>query len=1172
MKHILTVSILTLLVLSSCNKKKTLFTLLPSSKTGVKFNNHIFEDDEINIIKLEYVYNGGGVAVGDFNNDGLSDLFFTGNMVDNALYLNKGKMKFEDISETAGIGGSGKWKSGVALVDINADGWLDIYVCATIQANSEKRKNMFFINQGLNSDGVPTFKDEAEAYGLADDSYSSNAVFLDYDKDQDMDLFVLVNSKQYGVPTTYRPKVTDGSSTLTDKLFRNNGDGTFTDVSSESGILIEGHGLGVRVFDVNQDGWQDIYVANDFLTTDVLYVNHEGTFKDEIDQYFKHQSKFSMGTDAADINNDGYQDLITVDMMPETNLRKKTVIQGGMYINYINDARYGYTHQFTRNMLQVNNGNETFSELGQFSGIHQTEWSWSPLFADFNNDGYRDLMITNGFPKDITDKDFINYRMEVNNIASAEYLDSQMPSVKVPNYAYKNLGNNTFEDASKAWGITQPSFSNGAAFADLDNDGDLDYIVNNIYDEAFIYKNNLNPLQDPDNVSSNFLRVKLIGPKENIFAVGTKLGVYTADKLQIHEHAISRGYISSVEDIAHFGLNGIPSVDSVIVLWPDGTKSKVSSPETNQTLFIDYNKTERVNSEMTSFLPYNSGQQLVQKVNEEKNINFTQPNYDLIDYSLQRTIPHKFSQYGPSIAVGDINQDGLEDFITGSYTNDTPSIYIQNNDGTFQEQKLNEEEGIFTDGGMLLFDADLDGDLDLYIVSSGFDKPEGDPAYIDRFYRNNGGQFTLEKNAIPDNATSGSVVRGSDIDQDGDIDLFIGGRVAAWSYPYAPKSSILINENGIFKDKTAEINAALESVGMVTDALWTDYDNDGDEDLIVTGEFMPIKVFINNGGKLVYNEESGLENYSGWWNSIIGGDFDNDGDIDYVAGNLGYNNSYAVTEDHPIYVYATDIDNNNSVDAVLACYYKFADGSYKLCPVNYWEELAQQSPVFRKRFTSYSEYGMATIDSLFTEEELERALKLMSNYMASSFLQNNGDGTFTISELPLPVQVAPVNGMISDDVNGDGNLDILLIGNDYGNEVAVGVMDALNGMILLGNGDGTFQVNDNGHNGFFVPGDGKALASLVDKNNQLYLASQNKGALLAFKPLNRQSNIITAENGETSALIHFENGKTRKIEFYLGAGFLTQSSRAFSILKTVTSIDFYKGKDKTRTINTSELQ
>jgi hypothetical protein len=1154
-----------LLLLWSCQQKEDkLFKLLDPGYTGVNFQNTIVEDRDYNILNIYYLYNGGGVSVGDFNNDGLSDLFFTGNMVENKLYLNKGEMKFEDVTEVAGVGALGKWSYGSSAVDINGDGLLDIYVCSSISANPEERRNLFFINQGLNEDGIPVFKDEAEAYGLDIDNHSTHAAFFDYDLDGDLDVIVLSNSKIEGIPSVYKPKVNDGSSPITDQLFRNNGDGTFTEVSTEAGITSEGFALGVATADINQDGTTDIYVGNDFITNDLLYLNRGGRFEEQIDSAIKHQSRFSMGNDAADINNDGHLDIMTLDMLPETNLRKKTVMIPNGYIVYVNDYKFGYTHQYVRNMLQLNNGNMKFSEIGQLAGVHQTEWSWSPLFADFDNDGYKDLVVTNGYPKDITDLDFINFRMETSGFVSTEDLLEKIPSVKIPNYAFRNNGDLTFTDLSEQWGFTQPSFSNGAAFADLDNDGDLDYIVNNINDPAFIYENTA---ADNAEDRNHYLRVKLKGPKQNPAAFGAKITIsYDGGKKQYHEQNVYRGYVSTVEDVAHFGLGKAESVDKITVVWPGNRITALEDVATDQVLALDYADAREMPAE-----PASTPAGLLSNVTEALSISYQHQEFDYIDYNMQNGLPHKFSQYGPSISVGDVNGDGLDDFFVGGSKGYRGSIFLQQADGSFEKSTGGPDpEKLEEDMGALLFDADNDGDNDLYVVSGSFEHQAGSEYFRDRLYRNDGaGNFTLDPKALPDLRTSGSCVRGADFDGDGDIDLFVGGRVSVGSYPLTPDSYLLRNEGGTFTDATQDICPALSKIGMVTDALWSDYDNDGDADLIVVGEFMPVTVWNNQDGKLSRIAETGLEK-SGFWNSIVSADFDQDGDPDYVLGNLGTNNFYCATPETPVTLTAKDFDNNGDVDAIMSCYFKAEDGSMQPFPILAWQQLSKMSPIFRKRFESYQEYGRTTIDQLLTEEEQEGALELQMDYLHTSYAENLGDGQFKIHPLPLPAQVAPVNGITVADINNDGELDILLVGNDYGNEVNMGQYDALIGLALLGDGTGRFKPLSVKESGFLVDGDAKAMARLTTATGQeVFIASQNRGPLDAYRAVDAGITVIDTKPNEYKALLYHAGGKVQYVDIPYGSGFMSQSSRKLSVPSSVKKVEIFDfmGKSRVVTLN-----
>jgi len=1160
------------LALASCNPSpKTLFELLPSNKTGIEFSNTILESDSFNIFDYDYIYNGGGVAVADFNNDGLQDIFFTGNMVPNKLYLNNGEMKFADVSDEAKVNVKGRWNTGVVVVDINNDGWQDIYVCATKHKDSANRANMLFVNKGIGKGNVPVFDEVAAQYGIADNGHSLMAAFLDYDRDGDLDLYVLTNMHAVTVSSNYRPKINDGSAVTNDRLYRNNGNGTFTNVTKEAGIVYEGFGLGLAIADLNLDGWPDIYVSNDFITNDLLYINNQdGTFSNKIAQKIGHQSQSSMGNDVADYNNDGLPDIVTMDMLPETNERKKTSINNKSYLTYINNETFHYEPQYMRNMLQLNNGlndNVGFSEVGELAGVFQTEWSWSPLFADFDNDGLKDLLITNGFPKDITDKDFVAYREDVGNyVSNAKLLDS-VPVVKIPNYAYKNKGDLTFKDVSKEWGIVQPSFSNGAAFADFDNDGDLDYVVNNINDKAFLYKNTL---YSKDNKSEvNFLRVKLSGAAFNKGAVGATVTLYhDHGKKQYFEEELARGYLSSVESIIHIGMGKSQQADSIRIRWPDGKEQKLENIKVNQVLSVAYDPSIVKQPAKTGI----KKSLLLQEASIKTKLLFKHQEEDKIDFNIQRTLPHKFSQSGPGICIGDINGDHLEDVVIGGSSGHPTIFYTQKSDGAFSGQKVipGSETKMEEDEGLLLFDADGDNDLDLYVVSGSMEVQPPSKYYQDKLYKNDGkGNFTLDIQALPPISASGSCVRAADFDGDNDLDLFVGGRVVPGSYPLPAESYLLKNENGKFINVTSSSCPDLVNLGMITDALFTDFDNDGNIDLVIVGEFMPITFFKNSAGKFTKVSSTGLEEFSGWWNSITGGDFDNDGDVDYVAGNLGLNNGYQASKEFPLSVYASDFDKNGSVDAILACYIKesLKNDEKKLYPVHFWDEINSQSPRFRQQFNRYKHYGKATLNGLLTPEEMKGAYMRQANHFETSYIENLGNGKFKLTALPTLVQVSPVNGMITNDVNEDGNLDVILVGNDFGNEVFFGRYDAFTGLILLGNGKGSFEVIPSAKSGFLVNGDAKSLARLSSVKGDVFIATQNRDSLKVFtKTIEKNTSEFQPKSLDTWAELIYDDGKKQRLEFYYGSGYLSQSTRKLRVPKGVKEISVHDTKGQSRKI------
>ncbi|HEX6226510.1 MAG TPA: VCBS repeat-containing protein [Chryseolinea sp.] len=1164
-------------VVSCDNKPETLFRLRPASSTGVDFSNTITETDSFNILTHEYIYNGGGVAVADFNRDGLQDLFFTGNEVPNKLYLNKGNLKFKDVTEEAMVNIPGRWNSGAVVVDINNDGWPDLYVTATMKKDSSLRANMLFLNKGVKGE-TARFEEVAGQFGIADTGYSTMAAFFDYDRDGDLDLYVLTNEQLPGSPAAYRDKIDDGTSPNTDRLYRNNGNGTFANVSAEAGIIYEGFGLGLAVADLNADNWPDLYVSNDFLSNDIVYINNQdGTFSNRSTEIVNHQSHSSMGNDVADFDNDGLPDIVTLDMLPETNSRKKSTIHNKSYLTYINNEKYDYDHQYVRNMLHRNNGvsrGEAFSEIGQLAGIHQTEWSWSPLFADFDNDGMKDLIVTNGFPKDITDKDFSNYRADVQAYIDIKSLVDSIPVVRIPNYAFKNNGDLTFSDVSKHWGLDHPSFSNGAAHADLDNDGDLDYVTNNINEEAFIFENTLNRKGSEPPV--HFIRLKMEGPSLNPQSIGTKIFIYyDSGTMQYAEQQVARGYLSSVEDIVHFGLGNSTTVDSIRIVWPDGNCYKIENAKADQTLSLKYGSMTGTpfHNEPSTYKTF------LRNGSKETKLLFRHEEQDKIDFNLQRTLPHKFTQSGPAVSVGDVNNDGLDDVVLGGSSGHPITVFTQSTRGDFTRTDIDKgEQNIREEGGLLLFDADGDGDQDLYAVSGSIEHEPGSKFYQHRFFRNNGkGKFELDLDALPALTSSGSCVRAADIDGDNDLDLFVGGRIVTGAYPFPAESYLLENEKGRFKNATSKYCPELSKLGMVTDALFTDFNNDGKPDLTIVGEFMPVTFFRNGGTKFSMVTSSGIEHATGWWNSIVGGDFDNDGDFDYVVGNLGLNNGYQVTKDHPLKVFAKDFDNNGSVDAILACYIKESlekSEEKKLYPVHFWDELNSQSPKFRQQFSRYKMYGRATMDDLLSQEDLQDALILQANHFESSYLENLGNETFRLSSLPRATQFSPINGMIADDINNDGNLDIVMVGNDYGNVVFVGRYDAFKGALLLGNGKGNFEVTSSTHSGFFVGGDAKGLVKLYRTSGEdVFIATQNRDSLKVFLkalPAGNTQGVFVPQPFDFWAEVFYGDGRKSKIEFQYGSGFLSQSSRKVRLPAGIKEMIIYDFSGKSRRVQPLE--
>jgi hypothetical protein len=1180
----------TVMFSGSCKKNDTLFRLVASDESGIDFNNAITENDSINPINLINIYNGGGVGIGDFNNDGLQDIYFTGNMVSNKLYLNKGKMQFEDITTNAGVGGDGKWCRGVAVIDINNDGWLDMYVSASIHSDPEKRKNLLYINQGKAANEAVTFKESAAEYGLDDNSHTTMASFFDYDNDGDLDVYLVVNQMLPRVdPSTFKPKITDGSFPSTGRLYRNDPNPAlkhpiFTNVTSEAGLTIEGYGHSVNVTDINRDGWKDLFVSNDFISNDLLYINnHDGTFTDKAASYFKHTSANGMGQDVIDINNDGLSDVVELDMNPEDNYRKKMMLMPGSYQAFQLNDFFKYQYQYVRNTIQINQGprvnandsigDPIFSEAGYISGITATDWSWTPLVADFDSDGLRDLVVTNGFPKDVTDHDFMVYRLEAAPVTPQTETLKQIPEVKLHNYAFKNAGNCAFTDVSGDWGLTDISFSNGAAYADLDNDGDLDMVVNNINDAASLYENTM---MDTKPADKHYLTVELAGDALNRNGMGAWVELYYAGGHQAYEQTPYRGYLSTVQMNPYFGMGKVSVIDSLIVKWPDGSKQKMLKVKADQVVKI--NKAD-ANEKYDWNVPVLASNAIFRDVTSSLGIRLEHAQMDHIDFTIQKLLPHKLSEYGPSMAAGDLNADGLDDVIVGGSSASGTKVLMQQANGSFAQKTIvppgADPNLHYQDMCILLFDADRDNDPDLYIARGGYNAKSGSPAYRDQFYINDGkGNFALDSLVFPANMTSKSCVRAADYDKDGDLDLFVAGRVDPWSYPKPVSSFIYRNDSKNskvrFTDVSAQIAAGLSNIGLVCDAVFSDFDNDGWPDLVLAGEWMPLTFFKNNKGTFKnVTESTGISSQKGWWNSLVTGDFDNDGDTDYIAGNLGRNSFFQATEQYPVSVYAKDFDNNGSYDAFPALYLRTSqeDSARKEYPAHMRDDAVKQMIGMRAKFQNYKSYANATMDQLFTPEQLEGALVLKASNLSSSYCRNDGGGKFTLVPLPFVAQLSALNGMLADDFDDDGNLDLVMNTNDYGTDVSIGRYDALNGLVLKGDGKGNFTAKSILESGIFIPGNGKALVKLRGKDGKyLAAAGQNRGPLKIFE-LKKSIANIPLKPGDTSAEITFADGRKQRAEVNYGSSFLSQSVRFLSIGKNVKSVSVTEATGKTRRID-----
>jgi len=1174
----------------SC-KKPTLFQQISASHSGIHFNNKITESDSINPLDIVNIYNGGGIGIGDFNNDGLQDIFFAGNMVSNRLYINKGNFKFEDVTDKAGIGGLGRWARGVSVIDINNDGLMDIYVCNTIYPDSNRRRNLLYINQGVDGDGVPHFKEMAKEYGLDINLQSTMATFFDYDNDGNLDMYLTVNEAN----EAYYPNVFGGNKTKSKnpskgRLYHNDWDArlkhpVFHDVSAKAGINLEGYGHAATIVDINRDGWKDIYISNDFLSSDILYINnHDGTFTDRSKEYFKHTSYNAMGQDIIDINNDGLADVFELDMNPEDNYRKKMMMNPNSYQNVQSLERFGYQLQYVRNTLQLNQGprlsqgdsisSPAFSEIAFMSGVAQTDWSWTPLIADFNNDGYRDAIITNGFPKDLTDHDFITFRQSPFAVTSKEKILAQIPQVKIHNYGYQNNGDLTFKDATSSWGLTLPTFSNAAVYADLDNDGAMDMIINNINDEPLIYRNTS---RDNNNAAANYIQLKFKGDSHNLNGLGAWADIYyDHNKHQVSENNPYRGYLSTDQNIAHFGLGKVRQLDSVVVRWPNGKKQTLQNVKANQVVTVD------IANAKTSYTwpqPKIADKALFTEVTKSRGVDYKHAELDFVDFNIQKLLPHKLSEYTPALAVGDIDGNGLDDILIGGNTYNPAQVFLQQSNGKFIKRPLlpaSYSVKQVKDEGMLLFDANGDGKPDLYISSGGYLNAPGDTAYQDRLYINDGkGNFTLAKNALPANYTSKQCVRAIDYNRDGKPDIFVSGRVDPWNYPKPVSSIILRNDskNGVvkFTDVTMQVAPDLKNIGMVCDALFTDYDNDGWPDLILAGEWMPITVLKNDHGVFKnITKTTGLTNRTGWWNSIVAGDFRHTGRMDYIVGNTGMNTLYKATEQYPVFITAKDFDKNGDYNAITSIFLPDQDGVKKEFPAAGRDDMIKELITMRKRFTNYKSFATATMNEILTPEQRKGTLRLMTNTSESCYLRNDGNGKFTIIPLPNQAQISPINGMVVDDFDGDGNLDVVMNGNDFGTEVGVGRYDAFNGLMLKGDGKGNFTPQSILQSGIYIPGNGKALVKLQSATgNYMLAASQNRDALKIFELKRKVSNIKLLPDDE-SAVITYKNGSKQKQEFYYGSSFLSQSGRFITVNNDVKAIQITDNKGKTRTASLNE--
>ena len=1076
----------------SCNKgSKHLFTLLSANRTGIDFQNTLTENDTQNLLNYIYFYNGGGVAVGDINNDGLPDVLLTGNMVPTRLYLNKGDFKFEDITQKSGLDKISGWCTGATMADVNGDGKLDIYICRSADKNASKRKNLLFINQGN-----LTFTEQAEKYGIADSGYSTQAVFFDYDKDGDLDMFLINHSlQQYSssvfesiyLRREYQPE-------FASKLYRND-NGHFTDVSKQAGITsnILSFGLGVAVSDVNNDGWPDIYVSNDFNEPDYLFMNNgNGTFTEKLRLAMDQVPLNSMGSDFADINNDGLTDLMTLDMLPESNHAQKMHSGGDSFNKFQYLFNSGFYYQYSRNMLQKNNGDGTFSEIGQFSGVSNTDWSWSALFADFDNDGRKDLFVTNGYVRDFNDMDFVKYQSNASMGArmggenSKTKIIEKMPSVLIPNYIYQNKGDLNFENKIKEWGLDQNSASSGAAYVDLNNDGAMDLVVNNINQQAFIYKNNAANIS----AKNNWLKVKFEGSPKNRFGIGAKVKVYCQGELYYQEQFPVRGFQSSVDQVLNFGMGQHSLADSVVIIWPDDRMQKIKSVKSRRQLTVKWVNAPLIWKADTAthshyFTP-------------SKPPAFTHKENFFNDFNIQALMPNYLSRQGPCLATADVNGDGRQDIFVGGAKGQPSRIFLQQANGTFVYKP---EPDIARDSTRetvkaTFVDVNNDGKPDLYVASGGYEFATNDAALQDHIYINDGkGNFKSSPGALPVMLYSKGCVKAADINGDGAQDLFVGGRVVPGKYPLAPQSMLLINDGkGHFTDATQKICPELANIGMVADAVWMDIDGDKQPDLIVVGEWMPVKVFINHRGKLVDESEKYIKFPSkGLWNTIFAADLDGDGRLDLVIGNAGTNTQFKMNAQQPMGLCYNDFDKNGIIDPIL-CYY--IDG------INYpaisRDDLMEQIPMLKKKYLYYGPYADATMDDIFTPEQMKGAVTLQAQTGETVYLQNKGRDGFKLKKLPAEVQYGPIYSITSIDANHDGRSDLVLTGGNAWTRIKFGRYKANHGILLLNDGKGNFTYVAQSKSGLNIRDDIRSVEAIKTKRGQQLIFGANDAPLKSY--------------------------------------------------------------------------
>lgn len=1071
------------------SSEPALFEFLESSETNILFKNEIIESETFNFLLYEYLYNGGGVAIGDVNNDGLDDIYFSGNTVENKLYLNLGDFKFKDITDSAQVNGGTGFKTGVTMADVNNDGYLDIYVCKSAVNETDFRRNLLYINNG-----DLTFTESAKTYGLDDTGYSVQAYFFDSDGDNDLDAFVLnhpsnmteankitITQDKSGQLIMAKPK---SYAHISNRLYENKNN-RFSDISEKAGVLSDAFSLSAVIGDFNNDMKPDIYVCNDYIKPDRLFINKgNNKFEDDIESFFSHTSFSSMGSDFADVNNDGALDLFTLDMSPKDNYRRKMMMMAQNYDKFEKMTTYNFGTQYSSNALQISNGDDHFYDIAFMDNLAQTEWSWSPLLADFDNDGLKDIHITNGYKRDVTNNDYARYNMDVlqkkfnaKEITLKDWIE-EIPSTPVSAFLFKNQGNNRFKDISSTWDSGKPTFSNGSAYSDLNNDGYLDVVVSNINELPFIMKN-----KGPQLLENKYLAIELEHKKGNI-NIGALAKLTLSDGTILTEsYHPTRGFLSSSQHRFHFGIKKGLNPEKLEIIWPDKQVQVIENPEVNQLLKI--NKTPNssfTNSKVTSSYFEDASSKLDQAFSHEEN--------EYIDFKREILLHHKYSEEGPAVAIGDVNGDGLDDVFLGGALGFSGKLFIQTQSGGFRHQILADfdTDKNIEDIDALFFDANSDGHLDLYVVSGGNEYEANSNNYKDRLYINDGtGQLIKNTNALPDIFVSGSVVKAHDINNDGQLDLFIGGRITPGRYPEIPKSYILKNTNGTFEDVTSQWSKGLNNLGMITDAEFSDLNNDGIKELIVAGEWMPISVFQMENDHFINNTRNfGLTNSTGWWRSITIDDINNDGYADILAGNLGLNSFFKASENEPATLHYKDFDNNGSVDAVLSTYVNGV--SY---PVHNRDRILNHMVMLKKRFTRYEPYANATVNDLFTSEELSNVKILKANHFEHMLFVNTNGTSFSSETLTHDTQISVLNDALIIDLNADGKKDIITGGNFYGTDAEFGRYDASEGSVLINTGDSKFNALPTLESGFKIPGNVQHIEPLKIGSQHYILIVRN---------------------------------------------------------------------------------